>query len=100
MPSARLAVQGPRHDAVVRTLRDRPVTDRDERGLPGSRRSGLDRAVPVTRPSGREPPRLDDHALDPDLERGGRCRNLAALRPGTPGWRDLLARQGDPQDGA
>ncbi len=39
MPPARLAVQGPRHDAVVRAVRHRAVPDGDERGLPGSRGS-------------------------------------------------------------
>ena len=43
VPPARLAVQGPRHDAVVRPLRHRPVADGDERGLPGPRGSGPDR---------------------------------------------------------
>ena len=32
-PPARLALQGPRHDAVVRPLRDRHLPDGDERGL-------------------------------------------------------------------
>ncbi len=35
VPPARLAVQGPRHHAVVRALRDRALADGDERGLPG-----------------------------------------------------------------
>ena len=51
-PSARLAVQGPRHDAVVRPLRDGHLTDRDERGLPGPRRPRADRSLPVARPAG------------------------------------------------
>ena len=33
MPPAWLAVQGPRHDAVVRAVRDRHLRDGDERGL-------------------------------------------------------------------
>ena len=52
-PPARLAVQGPRHDAVVRPLRDRPLADGDERGLPGPRGSRADRQVPADRSAGR-----------------------------------------------
>ncbi len=44
-PPARLAVQGPRHDAVVRPLRNGHLTDRDERGLPGPRRPRADRSL-------------------------------------------------------
>ena len=51
VPPARLALQGPRHDAVVRPLRDRAVADGDERGLPGSRGPGPDRPVPAGRPA-------------------------------------------------
>ena len=73
-PPARLAVQGPRHDAVVRALRDGHLPDRDERGLPGPRRPRADRPLPAARPAGRVAPRLDDDALDAHLERGGRGR--------------------------
>ncbi len=51
MPPARLAVQGPRHDAVVRAVRHRPLADGDERGLPGPRGSGPDGPVPAPRPA-------------------------------------------------
>ena len=43
VPPARLDLQGPRHDAVVRAVRNRDLPDRDERGLPGPRGSGADR---------------------------------------------------------
>ena len=50
-------------------------------GYAGSRGSGLDRPVPARRPAGRVAPRLDDHAVDADLERrrGGRA-NLRYVR--------------------
>ena len=44
VPPARLDLQGPRHDAVVRAVRDGHLPDGDERGLPGPRRPGPDRA--------------------------------------------------------
>ncbi len=47
MPPARLDLQGPRHDAVVRALRDGHLPDRDERGLPGSGRPRADGHVPA-----------------------------------------------------
>ena len=47
VPPARLDLQGPRHDAVVRAVRDGHLADRDERGLPGPRRPGPDRPVPA-----------------------------------------------------
>ena len=100
MPSARLAVQGPRHDAVVRPLWDRLVADGDERGLPGSPGSGPDRQVPAARPARRVPAGLDDHPMDADLECGRGRRSGHPLRPGTARGGRLLARQGDPQDRA
>ena len=100
VPPARLAVQGPRHDAVVRALRHRPLADGDERGLPGPRGPGPDRQVPARRPAGRVPPRLDDDALDADVERRRGGRRRPALCPGPPGRRHVLARQGDAQDRA
>ena len=51
VPPARLDLQGPRHDAVVRAVRDGHLPDGDERGLPGSRRPGPDRPVPARRPA-------------------------------------------------
>ncbi len=100
MPPARLAVQGPRHDAVVRPLRHRPLADGDERGLPGPRGPRPDRPLPAARPAGRVAAGLDDDALDADLERGGGGRPGTALRPRPPGRRPVLARQGHPQDRA
>ena len=85
MPPARLALQGPRHDAVVRAVRDRPLADGDERGLPGPRGPGPDGPLPARRPAGRVAPRLDDDAVDADLERRGGGRADAPLRPGPPG---------------
>ena len=74
------------------------LPDGDERGLPGPRRPGPDRPVPARRPAGRGAPRLDDDALDADLERRRGRRAGPALRPGPPGRRPVLARQGDAQD--
>ena len=51
VPPARLAVQGPRLDAVVPALRHRPVPDGDERGLPGPRGPGADGPLPAGRPA-------------------------------------------------
>ena len=100
MPSARLAVQGPRHDAVVRPLRHRPLADGDERGLPGPRGPGPDHQTPARRPARRGPPRLDDDAVDADVERRGGRRPEPALCPCAPGRRDLLVGQGHAQDRA
>ena len=86
VPPARLAVQGPRHDAVVRALRHGALADGDERGLPGPRGSGADGPVPARRPARRVAARLDDDAVDADLERGGGRR--ATLRY-------VRVRQGD-----
>ncbi len=61
---------------------------------------GLTVTFPLRRPAGRVAPRLDDDALDADLERGRRRRPDHPLRPGPPGRPGLLARQGDPQDRA
>ena len=72
-----LAVQGPRHDALVCALRHRPLADRGQRGLPGQGRPGPDRAVPADRPPRRGPARLDDDPLDAHLERGGGRRASA-----------------------
>ena len=47
VPPARLDLQGPRHDAVVRALRDGPVADRDERGLPDREDPGLTVRFPL-----------------------------------------------------
>ena len=100
VPPAGLDLQGPRHDAVVRPLRHGHLADGDERGLPGPRRPRSDGPLPAARPARREPARLDDDALDADLERGGGRRSVAPLRPGPTGRRDVLARQGHAQDGA
>ena len=94
VPPAGLAVQGPRHDAVVPPLRDRPVADGDERGLPGSRGSGADRALPARRPPGRVAPRVDDDAVDADLERRRGGRGGPPLRPLPPGRGPVLGGQG------
>ena len=61
---------------------------------------GPDRPLPARRPARRGAPRLDDDAVDADLERRGGRRAGPALRPGPPGRRTVLARQGDAQDGA
>ena len=66
VPPAWLAVQGPRHDAVVRALRDRPLPDGDERGLPGPRGPRPHGPLPARRPARRGAPRLDDDAVDAD----------------------------------
>ena len=98
VPPTRLALQGHRLDAVVRALRHRHEPDGDERGLPGPRGPGPDRALPARGPAGRVPPRLDDDALDAD-------RNVAAaVGPDldyvlvAPGRGALLGRQGHAQD--
>ena len=51
VPPARLDLQGPRHDAVVRAVRDGHLADGDERGLPGPRRPRSDGPVPAARPA-------------------------------------------------
>ena len=79
-------------------LRDRPLADGDERGLPGQRGPRADGPVPARRPAGRGAARLDDDALDADLERRRGGRRGAALRQGPPGRRPVLARQGHAQD--
>ena len=66
VPPARLAVQGPRLDALVRALRHGHQPDGDERGLPGPRGPGLDGALPARRPARRVPAGLDHDALDAD----------------------------------
>ena len=86
VPSPRLALQGPRHDALVPTLRHRPLPDGDERGLPGPRRSRADDAVPAGRPARRVAARLDHHALDAH-------RNVAAAVGSD--LRYVQVRQGD-----
>ena len=60
---------------------------------------GLTVRFPLLDRPGRGAPRLDDDALDADLERGGGGRTRAALREGPPGRRPLLARPGDAQAG-
>ena len=99
VPPARLGLQGPRHDAVVPALRDRPLPDGDERGLRRPRGPGADRPLPAARPARRVAPRLDDDALDAGRQRRRGRRRGPALRPGPPGRRRLLARQGDAQAG-
>ena len=79
-------------------LRDRPVADGDERGLPGPRGSRADGPVPAGRPAGRVAAGLDDDALDADLERRRGRRRGPPLRPGPPGRRHLLAGQGHAED--
>ena len=100
VPQARLAVQGPRLDALVRALRHGHQPDGDERGLPGPRGPGAHGALPAHRPARRVPPGLDHDALDDDRQRGRGRGAGAGLRPGPPGRRPLLARQGDAQDRA
>ena len=85
VPPARLALQGPRHDALVRPLRDRDQPARDDRGLRGPRGPRPDGPLPARRPAGRGAARLDDDALDADLERGRGRRARTALRQGPPG---------------
>ncbi len=99
VPPAGLALQGPRLDAVVPALRDRPLPDGDERGLPGSRGPRAHRAVPARRPARRGAPRLDDDAVDARGERGRRRPPRAALRAGPPGRRVVLAGPRRPQAG-
>ena len=100
MPPARLALQGARHDALVRPLRDRALPDGDERGVPGQGGSRADDPPPVAGPAGPDAAGLDDDALDPHLERGGGRRSDAALRAGPPGRGRVLAGQGHPARGA
>ena len=99
MPSPRLALQGPRHDAVVRALRDRHLADGDERGLRRPRGSGPHDPPAARRSAGRGPAGMDDDAVDADLERGRGGRTGAALRQGPPGRCDPLAREGHSQAG-
>ena len=61
---------------------------------------GLTVRFPLLDRPGESAARLDDHAVDADLERGGRGRSGPPLRPGPPGRRDVLAGQGHAQDGA
>ena len=61
---------------------------------------GLTVRFPLRRPAGRGAAGLDDDALDADLQRRGGGRADAALRPGPPGRRPVLARQGHAQDRA
>ena len=82
VPPPRLALQGPRHDALVRPLRHRHQPARDDRGLRRSRRSGPDRQVPAARPARRGAAGLDHDALDADLERGRGGGRGPALRQG------------------
>ena len=98
VPPAGLDLQGPRHDAVVRPLRDWPLRDGDERGL---RRSGgprPDRPLPACGAARRSASRVDDHAVDADLQRRGGSRQGPDVRPCSPGRRHLLAGEGDAQD--
>ena len=101
VPPARLALQGPRHDAVVRALRDGHLADGDERGLPGPRRSGADRPLPAASTGPGEsllvwtttPWTLTSNvaaAVGPDLR-------YVRVRQGDG---RVLARQGHAQDGA
>ena len=87
VPPARLAVQGPRLDALVRALRHGHQPDGDERGLPGPRGPRPDRPLPARRPAGRVAARLDDDALDADRERRRGGRPGPRLRPHPPGRR-------------
>ena len=61
---------------------------------------GLTVRFPLVDRPGEVAARLDDHAVDADLERGGGRRREAALRQGPPGRRRVLARQGHAQDRA
>ena len=87
VPPARLALQGPRHDAVVRPMRDRALADGDQRGLPGPRGPGPDRPLPAHDRPGEVAAGLDDDPVDADLERGGGRRGRPALRARPPGRR-------------
>ncbi len=85
VPQAWLAVQGPRHDALVRAVWHGHQPDGDERGLPGPRGSRAHRALPAHRQARRVPAGLDHDTLDHERQRGGRGRSGAGLRPGPPG---------------
>ena len=61
---------------------------------------GPDGPLPARRPARGGAARLDDDALDADLERRRGGRSGPALRPGPPGRRRVLAGQGDPEAGA
>ena len=52
VPPPGLALQGPRHDALVRAVRDGPQPDGDERGLPRSRGPRADHPPAARRPAG------------------------------------------------
>ena len=96
---ARLAVQGPRRDALVRALRHGHEPDGDERGLPGPRGPGAHRALPARRPPRRAPAGVDHDALDADRQRrGGRGRRTSTYVHVEQGDDTLLAGQGDAQD--
>ncbi len=97
MPPTRLAVQGPRHHALVRPLRHRDQPARDDRGLPGPGGSRADGPLPAHRPPRRVAPGLDHHALDPHLERGGGGGEGSPLRPRPAGRGQLLAGPRDPE---
>ena len=61
---------------------------------------GLTVRFPLVDRPGEVAPRLDDHAVDADLERGRGRRREVALRQGPPGRRRVLGRQGHAQDSA
>ena len=99
VPQARLDLQGPRLDAVVPALRDRPLPDGDERGLRRPRGSRAHRPLPARRPARRGAPRLDDDAVDARRERRRRRRpDLEYVRIRQGDGRSL-GRQGDAQAG-
>ena len=99
VPSPGLALQGPRHDALVRPLRHRDQPARDDRGLRGSDRPRPDGALPAGRPAGRVAARLDHDALDAHQQRGRRRGAGPALRQGSPGRGRELAGPGNPPPG-
>ena len=101
VPPARLAVQGPRHDAVVRRAAGRASRQMEmNEGYQDREDPGLTVRFPLLDRPGRVAARLDDDALDARRQRRGGGRPGPALRPGPPGRRRVLARQGDAQDGA
>ena len=84
-------------DALVRPVRRRHLPEGDERGLQARRAPGGLRKLPLQGPARREPPRLDDDALDPDQQRRRRGQPGADLPEGSAEGSGLLPRQGSLQ---